>query len=149
LIHICMLFIIFQGRSFAETILLEEIIVRGEREAPQEECLDIKEVRETPARDVGEAIKVIEGITSVRKGAIANDVVLRGFQRDNLNLLIDGMRIYGACPNRMDPNAFHIDFSEIEKLPFSRVRLMLKIRGAWEGWLKSKPCDRKKDGEEL
>ena len=75
LLYICMVSIIFQGRSFAEIILLEEIIVRGEREVLQEECLDIKEVRETPDRDVGEALKVIEGINSVRKGVIANDVV--------------------------------------------------------------------------
>ena len=82
---ICILCIIFHVQSFAETIVLEEIIVRGEREVSPEECLDIREVRETPARDVGEALKVIEGISAVRKGAIANDIVLRGFQRDNIN----------------------------------------------------------------
>ena len=138
MIHICMFFIIFQGRSFAETILLEEIIVRGKRAVHQEECLDIKQVRETPARDVGEAIKVIEGITSVRKGAIANDVVLRGFQRDNLNLLIDGMRIYGACPNRMDPNAFHIDFAEIEKISVIKGPFDVKNPGSLGGLVEIK-----------
>ena len=138
MIFICTLFIIFQGRSFAETILLEEIIVRGEREALQEECLDIKEVRETPARDVGEAIKVIEGINSVRKGAIANDVVLRGFQRDNINLLIDGMQIYGACPNRMEPNSFHIDFAEIEKISVLKGPFDVKNPGSLGGLIEIK-----------
>ena len=113
---LCMALMIFHVYSFAETINLEEIIVRGEREVAPEEHLDIREVRETPARDVGEALKGIEGISSIRRGAIANDLVLRGFQRDNLNVLVDGMRIYGACPNRMDPNSFHIDFAEIEEV---------------------------------
>ena len=68
-----------EGEEEREAVTLEEIIVRGERETDTEECLNIREVREIPARDVGEALKVIEGISSVRKGAIANDIVLRGF----------------------------------------------------------------------
>ena len=138
LVGVCILVIIFSGRSFADTIVLEEIIVRGEREVIREECLDIKEVRETPARDVGEALKVVEGIGSVRKGAIANDIVIRGFQRDNLNVFIDGMRIYGACPNRMDPNSFHIDFAEIEKISIIKGPFDVKNPGSLGGLVEIK-----------
>ena len=138
LIYICMLFITGYEKLFAETIFLEEIIVRGKREVSQKECLDIKEVRETSARDVGEALKVIEGISSVRKGAIANDIVLRGFQRDNLNVLIDGMRIYGACPNRMDPNSFHIDFAEIEEISVFKGPFDVKNSGSLGGLVEIK-----------
>lgn len=100
----------------AESQLLDEITVRGQNEAPAEESLSIRETRESPARDMGEALKQIEGINYVRKGAIANDVVLRGFQRDNINVLIDGVRLHGACPSRMDPPSFHYDFAEIEQV---------------------------------
>ena len=100
----------------AESLQLEEIVVRGEQEPPREESLSIREVRESPARDVGEALKNVEGLTYVRKGAIANDVVLRGLQKDNINVLVDGVRLHGACPNRMDPPSFHIDFAEIERV---------------------------------
>jgi len=100
----------------AESLQLEEIVVRGEQEPPREESLSIREVRESPARDVGEALKNVEGLTYVRKGAIANDVVLRGQQKDNINVLVDGVRLHGACPNRMDPPAFHFDFAEIERV---------------------------------
>ncbi len=131
-------FIIFHTSSFAEPILLEEIIVRGKKEVPQEECLDIKEIRETPARDVGEALKVIEGINAVRKGAIANDIVLRSFKRDNINFLIDGMRIYGACPNRMDPNSFHIDFMEIETISVLKGPFDVKNPGSLGGLVEIK-----------
>ncbi|MDY6971924.1 MAG: TonB-dependent receptor [Thermodesulfobacteriota bacterium] len=137
-VGICILCIIFHVQSFAETIVLEEIIVRGEREVSQEECLDIREVRETPARDVGEALKVIEGISAVRKGAIANDIVLRGFQRDNINVLIDGMRIYGACPNRMDPNSFHIDFAEIEEISVLKGPFDVRNPGSLGGLIEIK-----------
>ncbi len=98
----------------AETYLLDELTIRGEKESPQEESLTIREVRESPAKDIGEALQRMEGISIVRKGAIANDIVLRGFQRDNINVLVDGVRLHGACPNRMDPPAFHYDFAQVE-----------------------------------
>ncbi|MGE5311001.1 MAG: TonB-dependent receptor plug domain-containing protein, partial [Nitrospirota bacterium] len=99
-----------------ENLILEEIVVKGEKESPLEESLTIREVRESPAKDVGEALKQVEGIDIIRKGAIANDVVLRGFQRDNINLFVDGARIHGACPSRMDPPAFHVDFAEVSQV---------------------------------
>ncbi|WP_221251626.1 TonB-dependent receptor domain-containing protein [Desulfuromonas versatilis] len=103
--------------AFAEEVpLLEEIVVRGEHESPAMESLSIREVRESPARDIGEALQRVEGLDFVRKGAIANDVVLRGFQGDDLNVLLDGVRLYGGCPNRMDSPAFHFDFAEVEQI---------------------------------
>ena len=108
--------ICFCASARAEDLLLQEIQVKGQKESPLEESLTIREVRESPAKDVGEALKRVEGIDTVRKGAIANDVVLRGFQRDNINVLVDGARIYGACPSRMDPPAFHFDFAEVEQI---------------------------------
>ncbi|MDD2273136.1 MAG: TonB-dependent receptor [Desulfuromonadaceae bacterium] len=102
--------------AYAESQILDEITVRGEKESPNEESLSIREVRESPAKDMGEALKMVDGLSSVRKGAIANDVVLRGFQRDNINVLVDGVRLHGACPSRMDPPSFHYDFAEIEQV---------------------------------
>jgi iron complex outermembrane receptor protein len=102
--------------AFADNPMLEEIVVKGEKEPVNQESLSIKEVRESPARDIGEALKQVEGIDIVRKGAIANDIVLRGLQKDNINVLMDGAKIYGACPARMDPPAFHFDFAQVEQI---------------------------------
>ena len=110
--------LLFAGTAFpacAETVL-DEITVRGQQEPAQEESLSVREIRESPARDMGEAMKSIEGVSCVRKGAIANDPVIRGFQKDNINVLVDGVRIHGACPSRMDPPSFHVDFAEVEKV---------------------------------
>ncbi len=97
--------------SFAQELFLEEIEVKAKREV-----LTPQEVRESFAKDPAEALTKIEGIWKLRKGGIANDVVLRGFKRGNVNVLFDGARIYSACPNRMDPPAFHIDFAEVEQI---------------------------------
>ncbi len=95
---------------------MQEIIVQGQRESSREEQLTVREVRETPARDIGEALKQVEGIDIVHKGTIANDVVLRGLQKDNINVFLDGVRLHGACPSRMDSPAFHFDFAEVDQI---------------------------------
>lgn len=100
----------------AETAQMEEITVKGSQVSSQTEVLTPREVRESPARDIGEALKQTEAIEIVRKGAIANDVVLRGQQKDNINVFLDDMRLHGACPSRMDSPAFHFDFAQVEEI---------------------------------
>ena len=43
-------------------------------------------MRKKAAKDVGEALTAVDGATlKIRKGGIANDVVVRGYQQNNLN----------------------------------------------------------------
>ncbi|NOX10074.1 MAG: TonB-dependent receptor [Gammaproteobacteria bacterium] len=59
---------------------------------------------EVKSADLAEALsRNLPGISLVRRSGIANDIILRGQKKDNINVLIDGARIYGAGPNRMDP----------------------------------------------
>ena len=93
------------------------------------------EIRESRARDVGEALARVSGITSLRKGAIANDVVLRGFQGKDVTLLIDGQRIDGACPGHMDPPTFHVDLAEVSRVEVSKGPFDVKNQGGLAGAL--------------
>lgn len=59
-----------------------------------------------------------------RKGPLAGDIVLRGFSRDNVSITVDNNKTFCACPNRMDPPAFHVSSQQIEAIsvrtgPFS------------------------------
>ncbi len=108
--------------------LTEAITVQGTSAS-----LSIPEIRESPAIDLGEAMTRMPGLDKVRKGAIANDIVLRGLQRDNVNVLVDGCRIYGACPNRMDSPAFHVDFSEIEHIEVTKGPFDIENQGSLGG----------------
>ena len=93
----------------------EQIHVEA-KSRPFQDQLDMSEVRESSAKDVGEALTAVDGVFKIRKGGIANDVVVRGFQQNNVSFLIDGARIYGACPGHMDPAAQHVDFAEVERV---------------------------------
>lgn len=88
--------------------------------APTRDAVASREIRESFARDAGEAISRLPGVAMLRKGGLGADVVLRGQKRDDVEVRIDGHRIYGACPNRMDPPAFHVDFAEIERIDVAK-----------------------------
>ena len=67
--------------------------------------------------DLAEALS--DNIPSVfmnRRSAIANDVFIRGQKRDNISIDVDGTKVYGACPNRMDPPISHILASQIDSV---------------------------------
>ncbi len=117
----------------AEPIMLEEIVVKGAELPSNEETLTIREVRESPARDIGEAVEMLPGLFALRKGAIANDIVLRGQQGDDINVLMDGVRVQGGCPSRMDPPAFHFDFAEVESIEVVKGPYDLRYAGGMGG----------------
>lgn len=118
--------------GYAQEILLKEVELKAKKETFKD-SLEVREIRESSAKDVGEALTKLEGIWKVRKGGIANDVVLRGFYRDNINVLIDGVRVYAACPNRMDPPAFHVDFSEVERIEIIKGPFDVRHQGSMAG----------------
>lgn len=49
--------------------------------------LDMSGVRESAAKDLGEALTALDGVWKIRKAGIANDLVIRGFQQNNINVL--------------------------------------------------------------
>ncbi len=75
--------------------------------------------------DLGEALaKQSSSVSLVRRSGIANDIILRGQKKDNINVTIDGTKVHGACPNRMDPPISHVltnnvDYIEINEGPFN------------------------------
>ncbi|RBQ30010.1 TonB-dependent receptor [Aliarcobacter vitoriensis] len=72
---------------------------------------------ELKSADLSEALmKSSPNISIVRRNGIANDIILRGQKKDNINILIDGAKIYGACPNRMDPPTSHIVTNNIDSV---------------------------------
>jgi iron complex outermembrane receptor protein len=126
-------------RPGEETILDLSIDVAGVREtvsvvgeAPRG-TLEAAELREGSAVDIGEALGWKAGLWRVRKGGIANEVVLRGLQSRDINVLIDGQRVYGACPNHMDPAAFHVDVAEVDRVEVGKGPFDVKNQGALGG----------------
>jgi iron complex outermembrane recepter protein len=124
------------GQRLSLTVRLEiaavHETVRVLGAAPRD-SLEALAIRESGARDVGEALAAVPGVDRVRKGAIANDIVLRGLQGDDVAVLIDGQRVDAACPSRMDPPAFHVDFAEVGRIEVSKGPFDVKNHGGLGG----------------
>jgi len=97
------------------------------------DAVEAAEIRQSPARDTAEALVQLPGVWKLRKGGIANDVVVRGSQSRDLNVLVDGERIYGACPNHMDPPSFHVDFAQVDRVEVAKGPFDVRNQGSLGG----------------
>lgn len=80
------------------------------------------------SHDAGQFLKESPNISGIRKGGgFGVDPVLRGFQKNQLMIEMDGvLQSQGACPNRMDPPASHIQMEQIEKVEILKGPYALK-----------------------
>jgi len=75
--------------------------------------------------DLAEALfKQSPSVALSRRSGIANDILVRGQRKDNISVTIDGAKVHGACPNRMDPPISHVltnnvDYIEINEGPYN------------------------------
>jgi iron complex outermembrane recepter protein len=112
--------------------ILDEISIKAKKDT-RVDTVEVREVRERSATDLGEALDA-QGIAgNVRRGPIGTDVVLRWFQKDNLTLTIDGALVQGACPNRMDPPSFHVDYAEIDRVEVQKGPFDVTVPGGLGG----------------
>ncbi len=87
--------------------------------------------------DLAEALtKKVPSISIVRRSGIANDIILRGQKKDNINILIDNAKIYGACPNRMDPPTSHILTNNIDSIEITEGPYDVENFGTLSGAVK-------------
>ena len=92
---------------------------------------------EVKSADLAEAlIKKVPGVSLVRRSGIANDIILRGQKKDNINILVDDAKIYGACPNRMDPPTSHILTNNIQDIEITEGPYDVQNFGTLSGAVK-------------
>ncbi len=109
---------------------MPQLVVEGTR-------LDDIAGREVKSADLAEALaKKSASVSMVRRSGIANDIILRGQKKDNINILIDGGKIYGACPNRMDPPTSHILTNNIESVEITEGPYDVENFGTLSGAVK-------------
>ena len=113
------------------------------------------EVDATALDEVSEEAKVSADVSDVlakstpsvdmsRRSGIANDVIIRGFKRDNISVSVDGAKVYGACPNRMDPPISHVLSNNIQSIQVIEGPYDVEEYGNLGGGIKIKTLEPKK-----
>lgn len=95
--------------------------------------------------DLAEALSSeVPSIDMSRRSGIANDIFIRGQKRDNISVTVDGTKVCGACPNRMDPPASHILANQIEEVDVTEGPYDVENFGVLSGGVKIKTKKPKK-----
>ena len=55
-------------------------------------------------------------ITMIKRGNYAWEPALNNMTSDRLNVTIDGMQVFGACTDKMDPITSYVDVSNLEQI---------------------------------
>ena len=98
--------------------------------------------------DVAQALSnSVPSIDISRRSGIANDILIRGQKRDNISVTVDGTKVCGACPNRMDPPTSHILASQVEAIEVVEGPYDIENMGVLSGGLKIKTKEPTKEEE--
>ena len=73
-----------------------------------------------------------------RRSGIANDIYIRGQKRDNISIEVDGTKVCGACPNRMDPPVSHVLANQISSIEVIEGPYDVETFGVLSGGIKIK-----------
>jgi iron complex outermembrane receptor protein len=88
-----------QHHALPDSLQLDEVVIKGIYEKQKSNILNPTD-------------KVLEGtagISMIRRGNFAMEPTIRGLSNGQINVTIDGMRIFGACTDRMDPVSSYIE----------------------------------------
>lgn len=92
-----------------DTTNLEEIIVVGRRNLSNYR-------QEKTLGSIDEYLEKSNKITMIKRGNYAWEASLNNMNSNRLSITIDGMQIFGACTDKMDPITSYVDVSNLEKV---------------------------------
>ncbi len=99
---------------------LAPIDVSTSVEESQQTMTDKQVFMESGNTETGTSLRKIPGVDASRMGGHGVDLNIRGQKESQLNVLIDGAKIEGGCPNRMDPPTSYAELSSIDEVTVVR-----------------------------
>ena len=98
------------GRDSVLPINLSEVIVISAYKKVLEHNTHSK-----PLSTLDEHLDASQRINMIKRGAYAWEPVLNDMSSERLSITIDGMRIFGACTDKMDPVTSYVDVSNLSE----------------------------------
>ncbi|MFV0541918.1 MAG: TonB-dependent receptor plug domain-containing protein [Aestuariibaculum sp.] len=92
-----------------DTTKLNEVIVIGERKLSNYK-------QEKTLSSIDDYLEKSNLVTMIKRGGYAWEPTLNNMTSERLTVTIDGMQIFGACTDKMDPVTSYVDVSNIEKV---------------------------------
>ena len=105
-----------QQKSFTvfDTIRLEEITISETVPLNDRTVLDM--YQSSRFSSIDKINSRLDGISLISRGAYAMEPQMHGFSGGQINITIDGMRMFGACTDKMDPVTSYIEPDNLKSL---------------------------------
>jgi iron complex outermembrane recepter protein len=98
------------GALYAQNVQLETVNV-------QSSTLSGAPVNYINSDDIADLLQEsLPSVSLTRRSATMNDISVRGMRKDDINVLVNDTKTYGACPNRMDPPISHVSPDDIASM---------------------------------
>ncbi len=98
----------------SRVIEMKEIIISSLQKTPQQQLVGF--YRANNAATLEEIMSRLPELSLLRRGAYGMEPTIRSFSAGQINVLVDGMRIHGACTDKMDPATIYIEPLNLENL---------------------------------
>ena len=109
---LCSLFVFAQeddNFTKKDTTRLDEVIVLGQRKISNYR-------QEKTLSSIDDYLEKANRVTMIKRGNYAWEPSVNNMNSERLNVTIDGMQIFGACTDKMDPITSYVDVSNLEKV---------------------------------
>lgn len=95
---------------------LPVITVTDSITTPLETTQKITDILQAGNSETSTALRQINGVEASRMGGHGVDLIINGQQASQLNIFLDGAKIEGGCPNRMDPPTAYTELSSYDQV---------------------------------
>ncbi len=96
-----------------QRVLVEEVTVKGEK--VKNNGLDVKQDDQTQVL-IDQLLYNINGISLIKRGNYAQEPIIRGLNPNQINTTVDGMYIFGACTDHMDPISSYVEPNNLNSI---------------------------------
>ena len=69
---------------------------------------------------VSQLMASVEGVSLIQRANYARQAVIRGMKNGQIGVLVDGMKIVGACVSGMDPSTAYVEGDNLKKIQVSK-----------------------------
>lgn len=98
----------------SRTIQLTEVTLLTVPKTQQQQLLHF--YRANGAATLEEIMSRLPELSLIRRGSYGMEPAIRSFNGGQINVMVDGMRIHGACTDKMDPATIYIEPLNLDQL---------------------------------
>jgi iron complex outermembrane receptor protein len=105
-----------QDSDTLRTIYLSEVMIRSNLQ--QEDTL-LNFFKANKSATTEDILSRLQGVYLIRRGSFGQEPMIRGMTGGQINLTIDGMKMFGACTDKMDPVSIYVEPQNLKSIDVS------------------------------